>query len=203
MITDQLAKYYATIAQQYERVYDKPERQEDLEVLRDKVADVLEGHTVLELACGTGYWTEVIAETADSVLATDINDEMLALAQARELPDTVTFAKMDAFKLPDDLAGKFTAVFAGFWWSHVKREDQDKYLKQLRSKLGKDIMLVLIDNSYVDGSSTVIARTDLEGNTHQFRTTDAGERYEVLKNFPSDSHLRKKIGRASCMERVF
>ena len=44
MITDQLAKYYATIAQQYERVYDKPERQEDLEVLRDKVADVLEGH---------------------------------------------------------------------------------------------------------------------------------------------------------------
>ena len=59
MITDQLAKYYATIAQQYERVYDKPERQEDLEVLRDKVADVLEGHTVLELACGTGYWTEV------------------------------------------------------------------------------------------------------------------------------------------------
>ncbi|MEG1323869.1 MAG: class I SAM-dependent methyltransferase, partial [Janthinobacterium sp.] len=197
MITDQLAKYYATIAQQYERVYDKPERQEDLEVLRDKVADVLEGHTVLELACGTGYWTEVVAESAESVLATDINDEMLALAQARGLPDNVTFAKLDAFNLPDDLQGKFTAVFAGFWWSHVKREDQDKYLKQLRSKLGKDILLVLIDNSYVDGSSTVIARTDLEGNTHQFRTTEGGERYEVLKNFPSDSHLRKKFAHSA------
>ncbi len=172
MITDQLAKYYATIAQQYERVYDKPERQEDLEVLRDKVANVLEGHTVLELACGTGYWTEVVA-------------------------DNVTFAKLDAFNLPDDLLGKFTAVFAGFWWSHVKREDQDKYLKQLRSKLGKDILLVLIDNSYVDGSSTVIARTDLEGNTHQFRTTEGGERYEVLKNFPSDSHLRKKFAHSA------
>ena len=87
MITDQLAKYYATIAQQYERVYDKPERQEDLEVLRDKVADVLEGHTVLELACGTGYWTEVIAESAESVLATDVNDEMLALARVLEWRD--------------------------------------------------------------------------------------------------------------------
>lgn len=197
MITDQLAKYYATIAQQYERVYDKPERQEDLEVLRDKVADVLEGHTVLELACGTGYWTQLVAESAVSVLATDINDEMLALAQARGLPDNVTIAKLDAFNLPDDLLGKFTAVFAGFWWSHVKREDQDKYLKQLRSKLGKDIVLVLIDNSYVDGSSTVIARTDLEGNTHQFQTTPAGERYEVLKNFPSDSHLRKKFAHST------
>ena len=122
---------------------------------------------------------------------------MLALAQARGLPDNVTFAKLDAFNLPDDVLGKFTAVFAGFWWSHVKREDQDKYLKQLRNKLGKDILLVLIDNSYVDGSSTVIARTDLLGNTHQFRTTEAGERYEVLKNFPSDSHLRKKFAHSA------
>lgn len=197
MITDQLAQYYATIAEQYERVYDKPERQEDLEDLREKVADALAGHTVLELACGTGYWTEVIAEVADTVLATDINDAMLALAQARELPDNVSFASMDAFNLPDDLAGNFTAVFAGFWWSHVKKEDQEKYLKQLRAKLGKDVLLVLIDNSYVDGSSTVIARTDLEGNTFQFRSTDSGERFEVLKNFPNDSHLRKKFANAA------
>jgi len=197
MITDQLAQYYATIAEEYERVYDKPERQEDLEDLRDKVADALEGHSVLELACGSGYWTEVIADTADSVLATDINDAMLALARARELPDSVTFDKLDAFNLPDGLVGKFTAVFAGFWWSHVKKEDQEKYLKHLRAKLGKDVLLVLIDNSYVDGSSTVIARTDLEGNTHQFRTTASGERYEVLKNFPNDSHLRKKFANAA------
>ena len=38
---------------------------------------------------------------------------------------------------------------------------------------------------------------DLEGNTHQFRTTDGGERYEVLKNFPSDSHLRKKFAHSA------
>ena len=196
MITDQLAQYYANIAEEYERVYDKPERQEDLEDLREKVADALAGHTVLELACGSGYWTEVIAETADSVLATDINEEMLALARERELPDNVTFARADAFNLPDDL-GTFTAVFAGFWWSHVKKEDQEKYLKQLRAKLGKDVLLVLIDNSYVDGSSTVIARTDLEGNTFQFRTATSGERYEVLKNFPNDSHLRKTFANAA------
>lgn len=195
MITD-LAQYYANIAEEYERVYDKPERQEDLEELREKVADVLEGHTVLELACGSGYWTEVIAETADSVLATDINEEMLALARERELPDSVTFARADAFNLPEDLAA-FTAVFAGFWWSHVKKEDQEKYLKHLRARLGKDVLLVLIDNSYVDGSSTVIARTDLEGNTFQFRTAASGERYEVLKNFPNDSHLRKKFANAA------
>jgi ubiquinone/menaquinone biosynthesis C-methylase UbiE len=194
MITDQLAKYYAHSAQEYDRVYDKPERQDDLDELQEKVAELLRGHRVLEIACGTAYWTETIAATAASVLATDINPEMLELAKARGLDaGKVTFSLADAFDLPADI-GTFTACFAGFWWSHVKREDQERFLGQLRSKLGKDVMLVMIDSSYVDGSSTVIARTDLEGNTYQIRNTADGTRYEVLKNFPSDSALRKKLG---------
>lgn len=198
MITD-LAQYYAHSAAEYERVYDKPERQDDLDELHEKLEDLLQGHTVLELACGTGYWTETIAAVADSVHATDLSTEMLDLAKARGLDaDTVTFSLADAFALPPEFSErKYTAVFAGFWWSHVKREDQERYLKQLRTRFGKDVLLVLIDNSYVDGSSTVIARTDLEGNTFQIRTTSDGTRFEVMKNFPSDSTLRKRFASAS------
>lgn len=191
LITDQLARYYALSAENYDLVYDKPERQDDLEELHDKVAEVLQGHKVLEIACGSGYWTSTIVDCADTVLATDINPEMLALATARGLAQ-VQFCLADAFDLPPDI-GSFTACFAGFWWSHVKREDQERFLAQLRAKLGKDVLLVLIDNTYVEGSSATIARTDAEGNTFQIRRTPDGTRYEVLKNFPSDSTLRKKI----------
>lgn len=192
LISDQFAKYYALSARNYDRVYDKPERQDDLDELHEIVAEALRGHKVLEIACGTGYWTETIAQTAASVLATDINPEMLEQARARNLAD-VEFSLADAFDLPADL-GEFTACFAGFWWSHVKREDQERFLAQLRAKLGKNIFLVLLDNTYVEGSSTSIARTDAEGNTYQIRTVPDGQRYEVIKNFPSDSTLRKKIG---------
>ncbi|HEX8606642.1 MAG TPA: class I SAM-dependent methyltransferase [Pseudoduganella sp.] len=192
-----LARYYALTVADSERVYEKPERQADLAVLREKVADLLEGHDVLELACGTGYWTRVIAPAAASVHATDINEAALALARDRQPEDdNVTFAQADAFDLPAAV-GQYTAVFAGFWWSHVKREEQDSFLAQLRAKLGKDVLLVLLDNVYVDGSSTVIARTDLQGNTYQFRTLPSGERLEVLKNFPTDSFLRKRLGTAT------
>ncbi|TWI65077.1 methyltransferase family protein [Pseudoduganella lurida] len=193
-----LAQYYALTADAIESVYDKPERQEDLAWLRDKVADLLEGHTVLELACGTGYWTRVIAPVADAVHATDIGEEVLALARERqpEEDDNVTFAVADAWHLPESV-GEYTAVFAGFWWSHVKREEQDRFLAQLRAKVGKDVLLVLLDNTYVDGSSTVIARTDLEGNTYQFRLLPSGERVEVLKNFATDSYLRKRLSNAA------
>ncbi|MET3134224.1 SAM-dependent methyltransferase [Oxalobacteraceae bacterium GrIS 1.11] len=193
MITEQLAKFYAVGAQEYDRVYDHAQFEDDLDELHDKVEEVLSGHKVLEIACGTGYWTQSIVETAESVRATDINQEMLDLALSRGLDtDIVQFSLADAFDLPADI-GSYTACFAGFWWSHVKREDQERFLAQLRAKLGKDTLLVLIDETYVDGVSDVVARTDAHGNTYQFHVAGDGQRYEVIKNFPSDSTLRKKM----------
>ncbi|WP_338758499.1 class I SAM-dependent methyltransferase [Massilia sp. METH4] len=192
---ESLIEYYARHAADYEKVYDKPERQADLAALRGKLPELLRGHKVLEIACGTGYWTRLIGATAASVHATDINEATLALARDRQSGGNVTFAQADAFDLPA-APGQYTAVFAGFWWSHVKREEQDRFLAQLRAKLGKDVLLVLLDNTYVDGSSTVIARTDQEGNTYQIRTLGSGERMEIVKNFPTDSYLRKKLAAA-------
>jgi SAM-dependent methyltransferase len=195
MKSETLVQYYATLAADYDQLYDKPERLAELAVMRGKVPELLRGHKVLEIACGTGYWTRLIAATADSVHATDVSEPMLAVARARQEGGNVTFAEADAYDLPDSI-GQYTAVFAGFWWSHVKREEQDSFLAHLRAKLGKDVLLVLLDNSYVEGSSITIARTDLEGNTYQFRNVPGGERVEIIKNFPKDSQLRKKLGTA-------
>jgi SAM-dependent methyltransferase len=192
MITEQSAQFYAKSASTHDLVYDKPERQADLAAMRLHVAEALRGHVVLELACGTGYWTSIIADSADSVVATDINPEMIALANARALPaDKVQFRVADAWNLPDDI-GSYTAVFIGFWWSHVKREQQEKFLAHVRSKVG-DVVLVLLDDAYVEGSSETVARTDLEGNTYHIRVAPDGERYEIPKTYPSDSALRKKL----------
>lgn len=188
-----MAEYYAKRAPTYEQeVYARPERQDELDQLKERLAELAAGQKVLELACGSGYWTEELAASADSVLATDINAPMLELARARGLSaDKVRFAMADATDARID--GDFSLCFAGFFWSHVKREEQAGFLAQLRNNLGAGTMLVMIDNTYVEGSSTVIARTDLEGNTYQIRTLPDGERYEVLKNFPTDSALRKKL----------
>jgi ubiquinone/menaquinone biosynthesis C-methylase UbiE len=193
MITEQSAQFYAKSASNHDRIYDRPERQEDLAAMRGHVAEILRGHTVLELACGTGYWTRIIAEVADKVVATDINPEMIAMAQLRQLPaDKVALRVADAWDLPDDL-GDFTAVFIGFWWSHVKREEQEKFLAKLKARVGKDMFVVLLDDVYVEGSSNTVARTDLEGNTYYLGVAPDGERYEIPKTYPSDSALRKKL----------
>lgn len=203
MITNQLAQFYAVNADNYDQVYAQEERFDDLDDLQEMVAELFQGHKVLELACGTAYWTDLIAEVAESVHATDLLPEMIELAETRGLDeDVVTFGVMDAFNLPDGLEGQYTAVFAAGLWAHVKREDQEKYLKTLRAKLGKDVLLVLLDESYVDGNSMVFARTDAEGNTFQILTADDGQRYEIMKNYLTDSTLRKRFATAARQIRV-
>lgn len=181
--------YYANRAQEYERIYHKPERQEDLRQLRDYVARGFAGADVFEVACGTGYWTEVLASSASSVFATDINEEVLAVARSKPIdPQRVTFQRADAFHLPV-VPQRFTAGFSGFWWSHVPKARLQDFLRGFHRVLSTGTKVVLIDNVYVEGSSTPISRTDEHGNTYQIRRLDDGSTFEVLKNFPTKSEL--------------
>lgn len=190
-----MAAYYAQRATTYDDIYTIPARQTEQSALFAQVAQLVQGQKVLEIACGTGYWSKILAEHASEVVALDFNAEMLAIATARGLPsEKIRFVQGDAYHLPADLAAeKFTMCFAAFWWSHVKRAEQEQFIRQLRAVVGSNCQLVLIDNSYVEGDSTPIARTDLDGNTHQFRKQQDGSTVEIVKNFPSDSNLRKRF----------
>ena len=195
MTEETMREYYAQRAQTLEQVYQRPERQADLQEMQQRVGELLKNHKVLEVACGTGYWTESFASEAASVFATDVNQSMLDIAQAKSYPDaSVEFSLADIHHLPDAKEGQYSACFAGFFWSHVKREEQAALLTKLSKGAGKGSLLVLIDNNYIEGGSTPIARTDAEGNTYQFRIRADGERVLIVKNFPTDSALRKKFG---------
>lgn len=188
-----LAAYYARRAQEYERIYAKPERQVDLARLRLRLSDLLAGRRVLELACGTGYWTAVIAPAAASVHALDINEEVLAIARAKPLPPgRVVFVQGDAFLLDGAPAG-CDAALAAFWWSHVERRRLPAFLATLHARLAPGARVVFLDNRYVEGSSTPISRRDADGNMYQIRHLDRGAPCEVLKNFPTAEELTAQI----------
>src|SRR5580700_3639706 len=104
-----LIDYYAKRAKEYERIYQKPERQADLARLRKLCAEQLAGQTVLEIACGTGYWTQPVSQTAKSIVATDINDEVLRIARAKKYQCEISFQQADAFNLAPLAKHNFTA----------------------------------------------------------------------------------------------
>ncbi|OGA15324.1 MAG: hypothetical protein A3I63_01615 [Betaproteobacteria bacterium RIFCSPLOWO2_02_FULL_66_14] len=184
-----LATYYAHRAQEYERIYAKPERQEELAGLRTRVRDLLAERRVLELACGTGWWTEAVAPHASEITALDASDEMLAIARKKAFPPRrVNFAIGDCHALPD-FHRRHDALLAVFWWSHVERARLHAFLRDAERAVAPGARCVFIDNRYAEGSSTPIARRDAAGDTWQRRRLDDGSEHEVLKNFPDEAEL--------------
>jgi SAM-dependent methyltransferase len=189
----ELTKYYRDRATEYDAVYAKPERQDDLAELRALLPRFVTGRHVLEIAAGTGYWTEVLATSAATITATDLSPEPLAIARARECgPADVTFRTADAYALRR-VPGDFDTAFLGFFWSHVPRADVPRLLQGLRARLGSGATVIMLDNRYVPGSSTPISRTTPEGDTYQLRTLNNGRTYEVLKNFPAREQFTADI----------
>jgi demethylmenaquinone methyltransferase/2-methoxy-6-polyprenyl-1,4-benzoquinol methylase len=190
----QLSGYYAARAAEYERIYDKPERQADLARLRRLIPDYFVDRSVLEVACGTGYWTQFIAPVARKIAAIDINPETLAIARSKNFPSRrVSLVAGDVHHLPPRYRD-FTGAFAGFWWSHLLRADRRPFIESLHRALGAGAVVVILDNRYVEGSSTPVSRVDADGNSFQSRRLADGSEYSVLKNFPTQAELAADIG---------
>jgi ubiquinone/menaquinone biosynthesis C-methylase UbiE len=190
--TPHLENYYSKRAAEYEKIYAKPERQAELAWLRNRIPELLRNRTVLEVACGTGYWTQYIAKSARSVYACDINEPVLEIAREKGLANKVHFFKADAVSLEGVPAG-CDAAFAGFWWSHVKKSGIERFVANLARRLEPGAQVVVLDNTFTNWSSTPLSRRDEEGNTYQMRKLENGESFEILKNFPAPGELADAV----------
>lgn len=180
--------YYAARAGEYDAVYEKPERQADLRRIERWLPSTMSGQRVLEVACGTGYWTQFLAPVALSIVAVDSSAETLRIAKRRVPHNTVLFEVGDAYALKHH-GGLFGAAFAGFWFSHVPLDRQGEFLRGLNEVLEPGAKVVLLDNRFVEGSSSAISEQDPAGNTYQSRKLGNGSTHRVLKNFPTEAQL--------------
>jgi SAM-dependent methyltransferase len=197
-----LRDYYARRTLEYERIYTKPERQADLAEIRARVAQHCRHVRVLEIACGTGYWTRGAAAAAQALTATDAVPDVLEYARLRQVwPSSVRFAIADAYHLRSSSRirrrSPYDAAFAGFWLSHVPRARVVGFLSGLNAVLRPGAAVLLFDNRYVEGSSTPLAFADPAGDTYQRRSLADGSEHDVLKNFFEARELVELAGAAT------
>ncbi|UAY54436.1 class I SAM-dependent methyltransferase [Arachidicoccus terrestris] len=186
-----LVNYYRDRAQEYEKVYHKPERQADLKKLISVLQSLFFHKEVLEIACGTGYWTERIAQTANSILATDINKTVIDIAKNKRYKSCVTFEVSDIYDL--NPIRKHESLFGGFIWSHILLQELDHFITKVSGLVKPGGTLVFIDNNYIEGSSHMITKSDDRGNTYQTRTLETGASHLVLKNFPTREFVIRQL----------
>lgn len=191
MQTRQLSAYYRKRAGEYDRLYHTPEYQSDLARLRRWLTEHTRDRTVLEVAAGTGYWTEVAARAARAILATDRNENTLAIAAKRCLGKSVRFMVADAYELPK-LSSQFDVAMAHLWWSHVERRRRRAFLRQLVAKLRPQGTLLMIDENFARRCTAQASRRDQNGNRYETRMLRAGN-FEIIKNYPTGGDLRQIV----------
>jgi SAM-dependent methyltransferase len=189
-MTEEMTRYYAERAAEYERVYAQPAWVRDLPILRERVRETFGGRRVFEVACGTGYWTDVLAQVALAVHAEDVNAETLALARARRYAAPVTLARADAYA-PG--ARGFDAGLAALWLSHVDVARMDEFLAAFHSRLVPGAVVLMFDERDVPSRRTVQTRTDAAGNRYEKRRISAGREYEIVKNYVDPDALARQL----------
>lgn len=192
MPQEPLREYYGARASEYDNVYLKPERQSDLREIERWLPSVFADSALLEIACGTGYWTQFLAPVVSHLTAIDATQETLDIAKVR-VASSVEFLLGDAYAVHLE-DRRFNAGFAGFWISHVPRSRLSEFLCGFHQALTPGAKVVFLDNRFVANSSTPISRQDNNGNTYQIRSLKDGAKHEILKNFWLRDELIGAIG---------
>jgi SAM-dependent methyltransferase len=184
--------YYRHRASEYDAIYEMPRFRRDLDSLRDWVTRHVKGKTVLEVAAGTGYWTQVCSRSAARVVATDYNAATLLVAGRRRLGPKVSFVEADAFSLPK-FKTKFEVGVACLWWSHLKKQERQRFFAHFLSRLAPGAKLLLIDEVDREEIANPLTRRDRFGNRYELRITTDSVIYEIVKNFPDDDGLEQSL----------
>jgi len=187
-----LREYYDRRAWGYEAIYrrDDPVRQSEQAAIAAAMKERLEGRDVLEIACGTGFWTQVIADTARHVVAVDASPEMLAVARQKGLPSgKVVFRHADAYAL-EKIPGAFDAGVANFWLSHIPRARMTDFLTGFHKRLGTGAVVFMADNVYVPGMGGVLLAPPGSEDTFKLRQLSDGSTHRILKNYYDARTLR-------------
>ena len=162
---------------------------EEAKILLDALqAENLEG-AVLEIASGTGIWTEALAKTATSVTALDSSPEMLERCRSRlGANPKVRYVVADFYDWAPDQ--EYDAASFSFWISHVPASKLDQFVSKLSGCLRAGGKIFFVDQQTQEMKHEDLVRSDGEV---AWRTLDNGKRFKVFKHFYTPEEIRESF----------
>lgn len=148
------------------------------------------GH-VLELAPGTGLWTERLLPHARRITAVDASPEMIALNRSRLRSDRVEYIQADLFAWQPQQT--YDTVFFSFWLSHVPPEHFEAFWGMVRSCLAKTSRVFFVDSLYQPDMTARDHRLGEPEETTTVRRLNDGRAFEIVKVFYDPPALQQRL----------
>ena len=142
---------------------------------------------MLELACGTGFWTKHLVQISDHVIAADAAPEMLQVAREQIGDERITYQQLDLFQWQPDET--FDLVFFANWLSHVPPEALDDFLNKVRASLKAGGCIAFVDQHAPSEADSAIAKE----NIYAVRPLEDGREFTIVKAFYNLNELKEKL----------
>jgi demethylmenaquinone methyltransferase/2-methoxy-6-polyprenyl-1,4-benzoquinol methylase len=211
LLDEQLA-YYRARADEYDDWFERRGRydrgaaateswQAEVGEVRGWLAALdLDGADVLELAPGTGLWTERLLAEGARVTAVDGAPEMLAALTARCGGDRLTtvLANLFQWRAPR----RFDAVVSCFFMSHVPDERFDAFCQLVADAANDSGAVFLLDGLREPQSTAADHRLPGLGDQTMERRLDDGRTFRIVKRFRDDADVVECLAQAGISAEV-
>ena len=149
---------------------------------------------VLELAPGTGIWTERLVRTATTITAVDASPEMIEINRAKVASDRVSYLQADLFSWHPERT--YDGVLFGFWISHVPLERLDGFLHSVAAMLRPGGKVFFMDGRRTPDGNFAHNQPPAQDSQLTTRILNDGRTFEIVKNYYDPVDLADKCRQA-------
>lgn len=158
--------------------------------VRSVLSPLIPEGSVLELACGTGLWTELLARHASRVVAVDAAPETIALNADRMHAAHVAYVLADIFAwTPGET---FDLVFFSFWLSHVPPSRFAEFWRRVRTFVKPGGRVFFID-SLLEQTHAAVDHGPLDTSGVIRRKLNDGREFDIVKVFYEPADLERRL----------
>ena len=186
LLAEQVAYYCARAAEYDATTGLAPQAEARLE---RALADFGPRGWVLELACGTGQWTQRLAATAAHLTAVDASAEMLAINHARVNRHDIEYIQADLFASWRPPREDYDVVFFSAWLSHVPPQLLPDLWRTVARALKPEGRVFVIDELAAQAAhEEALAQAPAPAVRRRLRS---GASYRAVKVFYEPDELRR------------
>jgi ubiquinone/menaquinone biosynthesis C-methylase UbiE len=145
----------------------------------------------LELAAGTGIWTEQLLKIAQHITGVDASPEVLAINRKRLNSDKVVYQQADLFQWQPEKT--YDLVFFSFWLSHVPPDKLDIFLKVVYQATNQSGRVFIVDSRPAPTSSANNHQPYEADSVYHTRKLNDGREFKIFKIFYEPDALQEKL----------
>jgi len=183
ILTDQI-NYYRARADVYDESISSG--LETFDIGKSLLSKLGKFDQILELACGTGIWTETLLNMGNHVTAVDAAPEMLKIAKEKFGDERITYQQADLFNWNPDK--EYDLVFFANWLSHVPPNAVDDFLSKVKKSLRKNGVIAFVDQHAPSDADKAIAEKEIYA-----KRPLAGQEFTIIKVFYDLEDLERRL----------